>query len=193
VPALAGSEAFVLGGANSAGQAALYLAEHARRVTMIVRAASLGAAMSDYLVRQIEATPNVEVRLATEVVGGGGDDWLDHLVLRRRDDGAEETVHADALFVMIGARPNTEWLPAEVARSRGGFVLTGADAAADPAWPLARSPFGLETTLPGVFAAGDVRHGSLGRVAAAVGEGSTAIKFVHELVALERQLEADPA
>ena len=108
---MAGSDVFVLGGANSAGQAALHLAEYARQVTMVVRAASLEAAMSDYLMRQIEAAPNIEVRLGTEVVGGGGEGWLERLVLRGRADGAEETVRADALFVMIGAQPNTDWLP----------------------------------------------------------------------------------
>ena len=126
-PAMADEEVYVVGGANSAGQAALHLAEYARRVTLVVRAESLDAGMSHYLVRQVEGTPNMEVRLGTEVVGGGGDGWLERLVLRRRADGATETVAADALFLMIGAHPNTDWLPAELARGDGGFVRTGAD------------------------------------------------------------------
>ena len=186
-PALTGNEVFVLGGANSAGQAALHLAEYARQVTMVVRAASLEAAMSDYLVRQIEAAPNIEVRLGTEVVGGGGESWLEHLVLRQRADGAEEAVRADALFVMIGAQPNTDWLPDGLVRVESGFILTGADVESDGSWPCERSPLALETSMPGVFAAGDVRQGSMTRVASAVGEGSIAIKLVHELFAAERQ------
>ncbi len=178
----------VVGGANSAGQAALNLAEYARRVTLVVRADSLEKGMSHYLVRQIEATPNVEVRLGTEVVGGsaGDDGWLQNLVLRSGEDGKTETVASDGLFLMIGADPNTDWLPAEIALSDGGFICTGADAAAQGDWPLARSPLSLETSIPGVFAAGDVRHGSMNRVASAVGEGSIAIRLVHELVAAEQ-------
>jgi thioredoxin reductase (NADPH) len=174
----------VVGGANSAGQAALHLAEYARRVTLVVRSDSLEKGMSHYLVRQIEATPNVEVRLGTEVVGGGAgaDGWLDRLVLR---SGETETVPSDGLFLMIGARPNTGWLPAELAQGDGGFVRTGADVEAGRNWPLARSPLSLETSMPGVFAVGDVRHGSMNRVASAVGEGSIAIRLVHELLAAE--------
>jgi thioredoxin reductase (NADPH) len=180
-PAMSGREAYVLGGANSAGQAALHLAEYADRVTLVARAESLDARMSHYLVRQVEGAPNVEVRLGTEVVGGGGEGRLEHLVLRRRAEGTTETVGADALFLMIGADPNTDWLPEELARGDGGFILTGADIENDECWPLERSPFSLETSMPGVFAAGDVRQGSMTRVASAVGEGSIAIKLVHEL------------
>ena len=184
-PAMAGREVFVLGGANSAGQAALHLAEYAERVTLVVRAQSVDARMSHYLVRQVEGAANVEVRLGTEVVGGGGDGRLQRLVLRRRADGATETVGADALFLTIGARPNTDWLPAEIALGDGGFVRTGADLESDGSWPLERSPLSLETRMPGVFAAGDVRHGSMNRVASAVGEGSIAIRLVHEFFAAE--------
>jgi thioredoxin reductase (NADPH) len=191
VSALASSDAYVLGGANSAGQAALHVAEYARRVTMVVRAASLDAAMSHYLVRQIEEAPNISVRLGTEVVGGDGTGWLEHLVLRRLADGATETVPADALFLMIGAHPNTDWLPEEVALGPGGFIRTGADVENDASWMLERSPLALETSMPGVFAAGDVRHGSMNRVASAVGEGSIAIKLVHELFAAEQLRQAD--
>jgi thioredoxin reductase (NADPH) len=177
----------VVGGANSAGQAALNLAEYARQVTLVVRADSLEKGMSHYLVRQIEATPNVEVRLGTEVVGGsaGADGWLQNLVLRSAD-GATETVYSEGLFLMIGADPNTDWLPAEIALGDGGFVRTGADAKIRGQWPLERSPLSLETSMPGVFATGDVRHGSMNRVASAVGEGSIAIRLVHELVAAEQ-------
>jgi thioredoxin reductase (NADPH) len=187
---LKGLEVYVVGGANSAGQAALHLARFARRVTLVVRAGSLAAGMSHYLARHIEATPNVDVRLRTDVVGGGGDDgWLRHLVLRDAD-GAEETVEAEGLFLMIGARPRTDWLPADVARDSRGFILTGADLNDESGWPLERRPFLLETSMPGVFAAGDVRHGAVKRVASAVGEGSIAIQLVHQLVADERLHEA---
>jgi thioredoxin reductase (NADPH) len=182
----------VVGGANSAGQAALHLAEYAREVTLVVRADSLEKGMSHYLVSQVEATPNLEVRLGTEVVGGGaGDDgWLDRLVLRG-SDGETETVASEGLFLMIGARPNTDWLPAELAKGGGGFVRTGADLETLEDWPLERSPFSLETSMPGVFAAGDVRHGSMNRVASAVGEGSIAIRLVHDLAAAEQAQPRD--
>ncbi|HEX2273824.1 MAG TPA: FAD-dependent oxidoreductase [Acidimicrobiales bacterium] len=180
-PAMAGRDVYVLGGANSAGQAALHLARYARRVTLVVRAPSLRVGMSEYLVQQIEEAPNVEVRLETEIVGGGGDGSLDHLVLRHRVGQAEELVAADGLFLTIGARPHTEWLPPEVRRDAQGFVLTGTDVGADDGWPLDRRPFPLETSLPGVLAVGDVRHGSVKRVASAVGEGSSAIQILHRI------------
>ena len=184
-PGLVGQDVYVLGGANAAGQAALYLARYARRVTLVVRAQSLDAGMSHYLVRHVEATPNLEVRLRTEIVGGGGDGWLEHLVLRDCAEGTEETLSADGLFLMIGARPHTEWLPAEVDRDDRGFILTGTDLP-ENAWPLDRNPFLLETGMPGVFAAGDVRHGSVKRVASAVGEGSAAIQLLHRLFEADR-------
>jgi thioredoxin reductase (NADPH) len=185
-PAIAGQDVYVLGGANAAAQAALYLARYARRVTLVVRARSLGAGMSHYLVRQVEAAPRLEVRLGTEIVGGGGDGWLEHLVLRDREEGSVETVDAGGLFVMIGVCPHTDWLPPEVDRDALGFVLTGPDLRDDQAWPLNRGPFLLETSMPGVFAAGDVRHGSVKRVASAVGEGSTAIQLLHRLFQADR-------
>jgi thioredoxin reductase (NADPH) len=185
-PAMAGHDVCVLGGANSAGQAALDLARYARRVMLVVRAQSLGAGMSDYLVRQVEATPKLEVRLQTDIVGGGGDGWLEHLVLRDRAQGSEETIDADGLFLMIGARPHTEWLPPEVDRDARGFVLTGTDLRDGHAWPLDRSPLLLETSMRGVFAAGDARHGSVKRVASAVGEGSVAIQLLHRLFVADR-------
>ncbi len=182
---MANSDVYVLGGANSAGQAALHLARFARQVTIVVRGKSLDAGMSHYLARQIEVTPRVRVRLGTQIVGGGGDGWLERLVLRDRLNGTEETVDADGLFLMIGAHPHTDWLPDEIERDPGGFVLTGADV--DPArWPLAREPLLLETSMPRVFAVGDARHGSVKRVASAVGEGSVAIQLLHRLAADDR-------
>jgi thioredoxin reductase (NADPH) len=185
-PAIAGHDVYVLGGANSAGQAALHLARYARRVTLVVRAESLGAGMSHYLVREVEAARRLQVRLGTEIVGGGGDGWLEQLVLRDREAGSEETVDADDLFLMIGARPHTEWLPPEIDRDGQGFVLTGTDLPDDRYWPLDRSPLLLETSIPGVFAAGDVRHGSVKRVASAVGEGSVSIQLLHRLFEADR-------
>jgi thioredoxin reductase (NADPH) len=179
---MAGQEVYVLGGANSAGQAALHLARYARRVTIVARAPSLEAGMSHYLVRQLAATPNVDVRVGAEVVGGGGDGWLTHLVLRDRTSGVEERLDADGLYPSIGARPHTGWLPAGIARDDDGFVLTGGDIPRDGAWPLERDPFPLETSMPGVLAIGDVRHGSVKRVASAVGAGSIAIRVLHRLL-----------
>jgi thioredoxin reductase (NADPH) len=179
-------EVYVVGGANSAGQAALHLARYASQVTLVVRSQSLAAGMSHYLLRQVEAAANVEVRLGTEVVGGGSDgSWLDHLVLRTAD-GKDERVPARGLFLMIGAHPRTDWLPAELARDSRGYVLTGADLGENPGWPLERRPLLLETSMPGVLAAGDARHGAVKRVASAVGEGSIAIQLVHQLVVSDR-------
>jgi thioredoxin reductase (NADPH) len=181
-PAMTGKDAYIVGGANSAGQAALHLARYARRVTLVIRAQSLGSGMSHYLAQEVKATPNIEVRTDTTVVGGGGEGHLEHLVLRGGATGREETVAADGLFILIGARPNTDWLPDEIARDSKGFVFTGEDIPSDSEWPLERPPLSLETSMPGVFAAGDVRLGSVKRVASAVGEGSVAIQLVHDLV-----------
>jgi len=153
-------------------------------VTMVVRGASLAEAMSDYLIREIEAAPNIVVRYHTEAVDGHGNGHLTALTLKDRTTGTTETVPATALFILIGAQPHTDWLPERIRRDRWGFVLTGTDLLADgrpPAgWPLERPPTPLETSLPGVFAVGDVRHGSTKRVASAVGEGSIAIRLIHE-------------
>jgi len=185
-PAMAERDVFVVGGANSAGQAALHLAEYARQVTVVVRASSLAAGMSHYLVQQLEASPNITVRLETEIVGGGGDSWLEVLDLRARGDGEVETVRAHALFLMIGAHPNTDWLPAEILCDDGGFIRTGVELADTPTWPIKRTPLSLETSMPGVLAVGDVRDGSMNRVASAVGEGSIAVRLVHDLFAIDR-------
>ncbi len=152
-------------------------------MTLVVRGDTLGTSMSYYLVRQVEAAANVDVRLRTEVVGGGGDGHLERLVLRSRDDGSDETVAADALFLMIGAQPRTDWLPPEIRRDAQGFVLTGRDLLDDASPPPEREPLLLETSMLGVFAAGDVRHGSVKRVASAVGEGSVAIQMLHRYLA----------
>lgn len=179
---LDGRRAFVVGGANSAGQAALHLANYARSVTLVVRGDSLRAGMSEYLVSEIAATPNIDVRLGTKVVDGGGDCRLEHLLLADVMTGATTSEAADALFLLIGAQPCTEWLPTEVLRDDRGFVLTGMDLP-DGSPPLDRRPFPLETSMPGVFAAGDIRHGSVKRVASAVGEGSIAVQMIHQYFA----------
>jgi thioredoxin reductase (NADPH) len=179
--AMEGQEVFVVGAGNSAGQAALHLAKYAASVIVLVRGPSLGLTMSDYLVQGIEQAPNIAVRLDAEVVDGVGGQRLEGLVLRRRD-GVEE-VPATALFVMIGGEPRTEWLT-EVERDDRGYILTGHDLLRSgrlPAgWPHLRPPLLLETSLPGVFAAGDVRYRSVKRVASAVGEGAVAIQLVHQ-------------
>jgi thioredoxin reductase (NADPH) len=174
----------VVGGGNSAGQAARHLSKHARRATLLVLGESLAAHMSQYLIEEIEATDNIQFRLNTRVIDGGGQGRLEHLVLEDRASGLTETFPAAALFVLIGARPHTGWLPEKVMRDERGYIITGSDLLRDGSppegWPLQRQPMLLETSVPGVFAAGDVRCGSVKRVASAVGEGSIAIQMVHE-------------
>lgn len=193
---LANERVYVVGGGNSAGQAALHLARSAGRVTVLVRGPSLAADMSQYLRETIEETPNIEVRTRTEVADGGGDGHLEWVELRDGATGDGERVAAAALFVLIGARPRTDWLPKAIARDAAGYVLTGADLLADEgggeAWPLERMPMSFETSVPGVFAIGDVRHGSMKRVASAVGEGSVVVPQVHEWLA-HGETRAEPA
>jgi thioredoxin reductase (NADPH) len=183
-PAMKGQEVFVIGGANSAGQAAVHLAKYAARVTMLVRGESLADSMSDYLGQEITSTRNISVRHRVVVAGGAGNDRLESLTLRDERTGKTEIVAASAVFVLIGAEPRTHWLPDDIERDRWGFLLTGADllTGGDPpeGWPLQRQPMFLESSVPGVFAAGDVRRGSVKRVASAVGEGSIAIRMVHD-------------
>jgi thioredoxin reductase (NADPH) len=180
-PAMRGRNVFVAGGGNSAGQAALYLAKWADQVTILVRAPSLADSMSDYLIRQIGTAPNVHVCYRVQVAGGTGTGHLQSLVLEDTASGARHTVPADALFVLIGSQPRTQWLGDAVARDQRGFILTGPDLPAGTGrrWRPARPPLPLETSLPGVFAAGDVRRGSVKRVASAVGEGAVTIPLVH--------------
>jgi thioredoxin reductase (NADPH) len=174
-------EVFVVGGANSAGQAAVHLARYAAKVTVLVRGRSLADSMSEYLIREIESGANIAVRYRVAVTGGAGQSHLESLTLTDLESGAAETMAAAGLFVLIGAEPRTQWLPAAVRLDQWGFVVTGTDllqdGRPDQEWPLARLPM---SSLPGVFAVGDVRHGSVKRVAAAVGEGSTAIRLVHD-------------
>jgi thioredoxin reductase (NADPH) len=179
--ALTGLHAVIVGGGNSAGQAALHLARYCAVVTVVVRGGDLGASMSDYLVRALEADAVVAVRLGAEVIRGEGRGRLERVDVRDRSTGAVETLRADALFAMIGAHPRTTWLPDSVRRDEHGFLLTGMDVAAG-AWPLARRPHPYETSLPGLFAAGDVRAGSVKRVASAVGEGSVVVSQVHQVL-----------
>jgi thioredoxin reductase (NADPH) len=177
-------QVFVVGGANSAGQAAVHLARYAAKVTMLIRGRSLADSMSDYLIKEITGTPNIAVRLGTVVTGGAGTSFLESLTIHDQVSGLTETVPAAALFVLIGAEPRTQWLPADVSRDQWGFVLTGTDLRTGGhrggAWSLQRPPMLLESSVPGVFAVGDVRSGSVKRVAAAVGEGSVAIRLIHD-------------
>ena len=171
----------VIGGANSAGQAAVYLSSYATSVTMLVRGDSLAKSMSHYLIEQIEALDNVEVRTRSEAVAAEGDGRLRALRIRN-PDGSESVEQADACCVFIGARPLTDWLGGVVARDERGFILAGLDVKGD-GWSLQRDPFPLETSVPGVFVAGDVRARSIKRVASAVGEGSMAVSLVHQYLA----------
>ncbi len=175
---------YIVGGANSAGQAALNFAQHAKEVTLVVRGADLLATMSTYLVDRITASPTITVRCGTEVGAADGDGHLERLTLVERATGRRDEVEASWLFVFIGASPRTDWLDGSVARDPHGFVLTGPEVAtSDAPWVLARAPFALETSLPGVFAAGDVRLESMKRVASAVGEGAMSIYLIHRYLA----------
>ncbi len=181
-------DVYIVGGANSAGQAAVYLSRTARSVTILVRGPNLERSMSHYLIQQIEGLPNVHVRANSELVGAGGEGHLQWLRIADRTTRAEEEVDAGWLFVFIGAAPCTDWLSKDVMRDENGFVLTGPDLLVDGAlpadWPRERQPYFLETSVPGVFAAGDVRNQSVKRVASAVGEGAMAVTLVHRYLEL---------
>jgi thioredoxin reductase (NADPH) len=176
-----GEDVYIVGGANSAGQAAIYFANVARSVTMLVRGTALSSSMSHYLIERIEQTPNIHLRFSTAVAEVAGGENLETIVLQNTGTRETETIAASALFVFIGAVPFTGWLDGCVARDERGFVLTGQDIPAEgriPGWTVDRDPFLLETSIPGVFAVGDVRHGSGKRVATAVGEGSMAVMSI---------------
>jgi thioredoxin reductase (NADPH) len=174
---------YVVGGANSAGQAAMFFSRYARQVTLVIRGDSLERGMSHYLVEQLRDRPNIAVRLCTEVVEAHGDSHLEALSLRCRTSGETEKVEAGHLFVFIGAQPRTDWLEGAVQRDGLGFVLTGTDLLEDGrrprGWTLDRDPWPLESSMPGVFVAGDVRAQSVKRVASAVGEGAMAVSLAH--------------
>jgi thioredoxin reductase (NADPH) len=176
---------YIVGGANSAGQAAMYFSKYAKKVTMLVRAESLVNSMSKYLIDQIAATSNIEVKTCCQVVEALGETRLSCLRLCGPEN--EETVPASGLFIFIGAAPNTDWLPDTIMRDPNGFLLSGSDLKVDGKmpknWSLPREPYLLETSVPGVFVAGDVRHGSIKRVASAVGEGSISVQFIHKHLA----------
>jgi thioredoxin reductase (NADPH) len=180
-PAFEGLDVFVVGAGNSAGQAALHLARYAARLTMVVRAPDLHRSMSAYLVRQISAHDRVDVLARTEVVDGHGDGHLEQLTLRDNAIGELRPVPAAGQFIMIGAEPRTDWLHDDIERDDRGFIRTGAGIS--PArWPLQRPPAAFETSTPGVFAAGDVRAGSVKRVAAAAGEGAVTVPMIHKVL-----------
>jgi thioredoxin reductase (NADPH) len=177
-------DVYIIGGANSAGQAAMYFSKYAKRVVMLVRGTSLSATMSQYLIDQIKQTPKIQVETRAKVVEVHGESHLDALSIYCGDSSVTEKVPASSLFVFIGAEPHTDWLAGVVERDERGFIITGSDLLHDGklprGWPLDRDPFLLETNVPGIFAAGDVRHGSVKRVASGVGEGSIAVQFVHQ-------------
>ena len=181
---LTGAHTVIVGGGNSAGQAALHLQRYAADVTIVIRTPDLSSTMSQYLIDEIDAAPTITVIPNADVVDGRGDGWLRRVVVADRTSGQRRSLPADGLFVMIGAEPRTAWLPEQVERDRWGFVRTGAELATTGAWSLDRPPFAHETALPGVFAVGDVRSGSVKRVASAVGEGSVVVSEIHQYLSL---------
>lgn len=177
-----GEDVYVVGGANSAGQAAVYFARFARQVTMLVRGNSLTQTMSHYLIERLKQTSNIVVETGVEVAEANGTSRLESLVLRQTDTDNRRTVMAQSLFILIGASPHTDWLGETVLRDEHGFIVSGPDLLRDGClpsnWPLARTPYLFETSVPGVFVAGDARHGSIKRVASGVGEGTIAEKMI---------------
>jgi thioredoxin reductase (NADPH) len=190
-----GRDVILVGGGNSAGQAAMFFSDYARSVTILVRGAGLAASMSQYLIEELGRKANVEVRTGGEIARVAGDGRLETVTIKNRADGSLEDVRCDGVFVFIGAEAITDWLPAPLVRDERGFVCTGRDVLdlLPDSWPLERDPYLLETSVPGIFAAGDVRHGSIKRCASAVGEGSIAIAFVHEHLAALAAAEPEGA
>lgn len=182
-----GKDIYLIGGGNSAGQAAVAFSSHANSVTLIVRGDALAKSMSHYLTEQLKTKSNVRVEVRSEVVDAYGDDHLEAIAVANRATGETTRRDAAALFVMIGADAETDWLPEEIGRDSRGYVITGPDVLKDGRWPIERDPYLLETSVPGIFAVGDVRAGSVKRVAAGVGEGSMAIAFVHQYLASTAQ------
>jgi thioredoxin reductase (NADPH) len=178
-PAAHGLDVHVVGGGNSAGQAALNFSNHARSVTILCRSNSLEQSMSQYLVDHVQARSNIGVHLRREIVAAYGDSSLETIDIRNSETGEIERVESGGVYIFIGADAETQWLPPEILLDEHGYVLTGTDVARD-SWPLERDPYLLETSVPGIFACGDVRLSPVKRVAAAVGEGSMAIAFVHQ-------------
>jgi len=180
-------DVYIVGGANSAGQAAMYFSQHARKVVILCRSGDLRKGMSEYLVKQIEDIPNIEVRVNSGVAAAFGEDHLERLTIKNSKTGDEETASARSLFIFIGAAPKTEWLDGVVERDERGFILSGPDLIRDGKrpnnWTEDRDPYLLETSVPGIFVAGDVRYGSVKRVASGVGEGSIAVQFIHRYLA----------
>ncbi len=182
--AMAGKPVFVVGGGNSAGQAVLHLAKYAKQVTLLVRGEGLAASMSDYLIEQLRSTRNVEILHRRAVVGGTAvDDCLDRIEVQHLDSGRTDELPAGGLFVLIGSRPHTDWLDGTAQRDESGYVLTGGDVARDELDGTARAPLALETSVPGVFAIGDTRRGSVKRVATAVGDGAAVVQVLHGYLA----------
>ena len=182
-PACQGEEVYVVGGANSAGQAAMYFSKYAKKVNMLVRGESLVKSMSQYLIEQIDGTDNIEVMPFHSVKEAQGDTRLETILVEDSQTGETKSFATNYLFIFIGATPSTEWLGESIQRDERGFICTGPDISGERPWPLERDRFLLETDVPGIFAVGDVRHGSVKRVASGVGEGSICVQFVHHHLA----------
>jgi thioredoxin reductase (NADPH) len=182
-PACADHDVYLVGGANSTGQAAVYISRYARSVTLLVRGERIEQSMSHYLIEELTALPNVRIRTCAQVIDGGGDEHLEWIEVLDSTAGTKERVATEFLFVFIGAAPRTDWLDGVVRRDERGFVLAGPDLLVEstrpPGWDVDRDPWHLETSVPGVFVAGDVRADSVKRVASAVGEGAMAVTLVH--------------
>jgi thioredoxin reductase (NADPH) len=194
--AMHGQDVLIVGAGNSAGQAALNLARHARAVTILARSWTISKSISSYLVHAIESTPNVSVRSCSEVIDGAGDETLESITVADRAHGTVETLATSGLFIMIAGEPHTGWLPDEITRDRGGYLITGHGQLEEPAarWPCDREPLPLETSMPGVFAGRRRAPGSINRVASAVGDGATVVRLVHEHPRwLQNQATAQPS